>query len=208
MNWVAHDIRDNVVDFLHYWVARTEIPLRKWLGWLEFSPRKFSRWQARYGKANEHNAWIPRDHWLEQWEKEAIIDFHTAHPLEGYRRLSFMMIDADVVAVSPSSVYRVLREAGLLAGRHNEASKKGKGFVQPLQPHEHWHIDFAYLNVRGTFYYLCSVLDGGSRYIVSWDIRESMREEDAEIVLQRAREAYPGARPRIISDRGSSMFPT
>jgi putative transposase len=49
------------------------------------------------------------------------------------------------------------------------------------------------------------VLDGCSRYIVSWDIRTSMEEADAEIVLQRGREAYPQARPRIISDRGSQF---
>ena len=53
---------------------------------------------------NEHNGWVPRDFWLEPWEKEAIIEFHLKNPLEGYRRLTFMMLDADVVAVSPASV--------------------------------------------------------------------------------------------------------
>jgi transposase InsO family protein len=85
-------------------------------------------------------------------------------------------------------------------------SKKGTGFVQPLAPHEHWHIDIAYLNVSGTFYYLCSVLDGASRAIVHWDIRAAMTEADVEIVLQRAREAHPDARPRIISDNGPQFI--
>lgn len=205
MKWVAHDIRDAVVDFMAYWSARTELPARRWLGWLEFSPRKFERWQERYGKANEHNGLVPRDHWLEEWEKEAILAFFARYPLEGYRRLAFMMLDADVVAVSPSSVYRVLRAAGLIAGRFSKTSHKDKGFVQPLAPHDHWHVDFSYLNIGGTFYYLCSVLDGYSRYIVAWDVRTSMQEADAEIVLQRGREAWPGVRPRIISDRGSQF---
>ena len=205
VKWVAHDIRDAVVDFMAYWSARTELPARRWLGWLEFSPRKFERWQERYGKANEHNGLVPRDHWLEEWEKEAIVAFFARYPLEGYRRLAFMMLDADVVAVSPSSVYRVLRAAGLIAGRFSKTSHKGKGFVQPLAPHDHWHVDFSYLNIGGTFYYLCSVLDGYSRYIVAWDVRTSMQEADAEIVLQRGREAWPGVRPRIISDRGSQF---
>jgi putative transposase len=74
-----------------------------------------------------------------------------------------------------------------------------------LEPHQHWHIDFSFINITGTFYYLCSVLDGCSRYIVSWDIRTSMEEADAEIVLQRGREAYPQTRPRIISARGSQF---
>jgi len=68
------------------------------------------RW---YGKVNEHNGWIPRDFWLEDWEKQAIIAFHLKNP-EGYRRLAFMMLDADIVAVSPASVWRVLNQAGLL----------------------------------------------------------------------------------------------
>ncbi len=58
------------------------------------------------------------------------------------------------------------------------------------------------MNIGGTFYYLCSILDGASRYIVHWEIREAMKEADAEIVLQKAREKHPAARPRIISDNG------
>src|ERR1019366_2710216 len=75
---------------------------------------KFYDWRERYGRVNEHNGWVPRDFWLAPWEKQAIIGFHQDHPLEGYRRLTFMMLDADVVAVSPSSVWRVLGQAGLL----------------------------------------------------------------------------------------------
>jgi transposase InsO family protein len=85
-----------------------------------------------------------------------------------------MMLDVDIVAVSPSSVWRVLSQAGLLSKWNGKASKKGTGFVQPLAPHQHWHIDVSYLNIGGTFYYLCSILDGFSRYIVNWDIRETV----------------------------------
>jgi putative transposase len=134
----------------------------------------------RYGKANEHNALVPRDHWIEDWERQAILDFHDRFPLEGYRRLTFMMLDLDVVAISPATVYRVLSGAGRLDRWNRSPSKKGTGFVQPLAAHEHWHIDIAYLNVSGTFYYLCSVLDGASRAIVHWEIRESMVEDDGE----------------------------
>ena len=112
-----------------------------------------------------------------------------------------MMLDQDVVAVSPSSVYRVLREAGLLQ-RGAPPNRKGTGFVQPLAVHEHWHIDLSHLNIGGTFYYLCSIIDGASRYIVHWEIKDSMKESDIELVLQRALENFPQARPRIISDNG------
>ena len=117
-----------------------------------------------------------------------------------------MMLDADVVAVSPSSVYRVLKGAGLMQRHNSKPSLKGKGFQQPLRPHEHWHVDVSYINVAGTFFYLCSLLDGCSRSIVHWEIRESMTEADVETILQRARERYPDARPRIISDNGPQFI--
>jgi transposase InsO family protein len=78
--------------------------------------------------------------------------------------------------------------------------------VQPQQPHEHWHVDIAYLNLGGTFYYLCSVLDGYSRAIVHWELAPSMTESGVELVLQRGRERYPQARPRIISDNGPQFM--
>src|SRR5205823_1444522 len=96
--------------------------------------------------------------------------------LPGGRRLAFMMLDADVAAVSPSSVYRVLKQAGRIERFNGSPSRKGTSFVQPLEPHEHWHVDISYLNICGTFYYLCSVLDGLSRFIVHWEIHESMTE--------------------------------
>jgi putative transposase len=60
----------------------------------------------------------------------------------------------------------------------------------------------SYINISRTFYYLCSILDGCRRYIVNWDLREWMTEADIEIILERAKELYPKARPRIISDNG------
>ena len=203
---MPHDTRDEVVDFFRRWSEKTEIGVGKFITWLGIRSSKFYQWQQRYGRVNEHNGWIPRDFWLEPWEKEAIIQYHHEHPLEGYRRLTFMMLDGDVVAVSPSSVWRVLRNAGLLSRWKGKPSLKGTGFMQPLQPHEHWHVDVSYINVSGTFYYLCSVLDGCSRYVVHWDLRESMTEADVEIILERAKEKYPEAKPRIISDNGPQFI--
>ena len=67
-------------------------------------------------------------------------------------------------------------------------------------------IDVSYINLCGTFYYLCSILDGFSRFLVHWDLRESMRETDIEVILQRAKEKYPEAKPRIISDNGPQFI--
>ena len=180
--------------------------MTRFIEWLAVAPSKYYDWQSRYGKVNEHNGLIPRDFWLEESEKQAIVNFHLQFPLEGYRRLTYMMLDRDIVAVSPSSVYRVLSAAGLLQRWNRKPSKKGTGFVQPLRPHEHWHIDVSYVNILGTFYYLCSILDGCSRYIVHWELREAMTEKDIEIILQRAREKFPESRPRIISDNGPQFI--
>jgi len=188
------------------WNERTEISAGQFVGWLGITSSKFHDWCRRYGKVNEHNAWIPRDWWLDDWEKQAIIRFSFEYPLEGYRRLAFMMLDRDVVAVSPSSVYRVLKAAGRIGRSTNKPSKKGTGFHQPQKPHEHWHIDISYINIHGTFYYLTTILDGYSRYIVHWEIRRSMTEQDELVVLQRAKEKFPNETPRIISDNGSQFL--
>ncbi len=203
---MSHDVRDRIVDFVRCWSEKTEIGAGQFIVWLGIRASKFYNWRERYGKVNEHNGWIPRDFWLEEWEKREIINFHWNNPLEGYRRLTFMMLDADIVAVSPSSVWRVLGQAGLLGKWNGKASKKGTGFEQPLQAQEHWHIDVSYINISGTFYYLCSVLDGYSRAIVHWDLRESMTEAEIEIILQGAKEKYPEVRPRIISDNGPQFL--
>jgi putative transposase len=194
------------VDFIRCWTEKTGLAVDRMLKWLELSAGKYYDWRTRYGQINQHNAKVPRDFWLEEWEKQAILGYQSQYPLEGYRRLTYMMIDADVAAVSPSSVFRVLRQAGRLRRWAHKASKKGTGFQQPLAPHEHWHIDIAHINIHGTFYYLCAVLDGASRYLIDWSLRESMTEAEVEILLQRAREKFPAARPRIISDNGPQFI--
>lgn len=191
-----------MVDFITRLAERTELPITRLVGWLGLSEGKFFDWRKRYGKANAHNGRVPRDHWLEAWERAAILDFYRRFPLEGYRRLSYMMLDAGIVALSAATVYRVLRQAGLLRRWPRTSSTKGTGFVQPLRPHQHWHVDISYLNVRGTFFYLITVLDGFSRAILHHEIRESMTQRDAQIVIERTRERWPGARPRVISDNG------
>lgn len=107
MSWVPHDIRDAVVDFIRRWAKRTGIAVTHFISWLGISPSKFYDWRKRYGKANEHNALIPRDFWLEEWEKQAIIDFHLHYPLEGYRCRGqprvFFTISLVVVAAYPLS---------------------------------------------------------------------------------------------------------
>ena len=199
--WIAPRIRDDVVATVEKSARRAGWPLRRAIALIGIGRDRFYDWRARRGLPNGHNAPVPKDGWLMDWEKAAIVGFYRDHPGEGYRRLAWMMVDADVVAASPTSVWRVLKGAGLLRSGCAE-SKKGTGFVQPLRPHQHWHSDVSHLNIAGTFYYFFGLIDGASRFIVHWEIRESMREADLELVIERAKAMYPEARPRIVSDNG------
>lgn len=102
---------------MKYWTTRAELPAWQLVLWLGLALSKFHSWKRRYGKVNAHNGQIPRDYWLEAWEREAIVAYHDRHPSEGYRRLTFMMLDDDIAAVSPATTYRVLKAAGRLDRR-------------------------------------------------------------------------------------------
>jgi len=50
------------------WSDKTELPVRTLVGWIGIGRAKYYQWKQSYGQVNEHNAWVPRDHWLEDWE--------------------------------------------------------------------------------------------------------------------------------------------
>ena len=62
-------MRDEVVDYIRYWSDKTGIKATKMIQWIGIHRSKYYDWASRYGKVNEHNAWIPRDFWLADWEK-------------------------------------------------------------------------------------------------------------------------------------------
>ena len=157
---------------------------------------------------------MPKKHWLTPEEREAIVKYAQDKTGEGsyfvrdgYRRLTYMMIDEDIVYCSPASVYRVLKKHGLL-NRWNTKKKSGKGngYYQPKKPHQEWHTDIKYVNFKGTFLFFIGVLDGYSRYIIHFELRTSMTEKDIEITIQRAKEKYPDEKPRIITDNGRQFL--
>ena len=174
---------------------------------INISTSNYYSWNSRQGLPNNHNGIIPKINWTLDWERQAVISYALAHPGEGYRRLTYMMIDENIVALSPSSVYRILKRAGLLnKWNQTKKSSKGKGFEQPQAPHEHWHVDIKYVNFKGTFLFLISVIDGYSRYIVHQELRQNMQEFDVELTIQKALEKFPGNKTRKISDNGSQFI--
>lgn len=207
LRWVEPDVREQVIGFVNLYKQKTSLSVNWFIGRLGISSSKYYCWIGRQGQPNKHNGSIPRGHWIVNWERDAIIEYAKDHPGEGYRRLTYMMIDEDVVAVSPATTYRVLKAAGLL-NRWNKVkrSSKGQGFNQPTAPHQHWHTDIKYVNYHGAFLFLISVIDGYTRYIVHHELRQAMQQFDVQITLQRALEKYPGFKPRIISDNGPQFI--
>lgn len=204
--WVSPDIRDSIVSAIEKLQTKTGVKKTKLLKAIRLQPGKFYNWKRRFGLPNNHNGKIPRDFWLEPWEKKAIIKYKKDYPEEGYKRLTYMMMDHDIVAVSPSTTYRILKEADLLNKWNNKSlGSKRKGFTQPIGPHEHWHVDISYINFFGSYLFLITVLDGYSRYVVHHELRMQMCEYDVTLTIQRALDKYPDTAPRIISDNGGQF---
>ena len=115
------------MDFVRRWSEKTEISAARFIEWLDITASKFYDWRERYGKVNEHNGWVPRDFWLEEWEKQAIVGFHLKNLLEGYRRLTFMMLDADIVAVESDQRLAGAGASGIVVEVERKAIEEGHG---------------------------------------------------------------------------------
>jgi transposase InsO family protein len=185
---------------------KTSYTKRELIAMIGISASRYYEWEKRRGIANQHNGNIPKQHWILPQERTAILAYCRPRLEEGYRRLSYMMLDEDIAGVSPSTTYRVLKTADLLNKWNGGKPKKKQGFTQPEKPHEHWHVDISYINILGSIFFLITVLDGASRYVVHYDLRVNMTEYDVEVVIQEAKEKFPNAKPRIISDNGPQFI--
>jgi transposase InsO family protein len=212
--WIEPEIRDNLTVYVKNLSEKTEIPVSKLLTAIDLTRVKFYRWLKRTGKPLQHNGQIPKSHWLTPTEVNAVVDYAKKHYStndyflrDGYRRLAYSMLDQDIVAASPSSIYRILKKEGLLNKWNvNKRNLKGTGFNQPDFPHKHWHTDIKYLNFNGTLLFLISVLDGYSRYVLHHEVRHNMAGYDVQLTVQKAKEKYPKAKPRIITDNGAQYI--
>jgi transposase InsO family protein len=136
------------------------------------------------------------------WEIKAVISYALLHPEDGYRRLSYMMIDEDIVYLSPSSVYRILSEEDLLVRNKKRGKGKGKYDYKPSAPHQQWHTDIMYLRVKGRWYFFIGFIDAYTRYMVHWELLETASSSDVTAALASALKKYPGVKPRIVQDNG------
>lgn len=138
-------------------------------------------------------------------ERQAICGFAQRHPKIGYRKLSWMMIDAGIVCVDESSVYRVLKEADLLYRYKRSQPSDGRYWFRPTGPNQQWHTDVMYVWVVGCWYFLISFIDAYSRYVVHHRLMIELNGKSVATELEAALEANPGAKPRLVHDHGSEF---
>ena len=198
--------RQMIQDAVQEMHRKTGIGIRELAGFAGVPRSTWQEWQGRKGEETKHNGNLPKYHWLTPAEQEAIITYCRERLLQGYRRLTCLMIDENIVAASCSAVYTVLRRAGLNKRWAVFREETKKGYVQPLSIHEQWHTDFSYIKIGGSFYYFVAVLDGYSRMILSWGLYLSMESWTVQAVVQEAKERYPLGNPRLITDNGSQFL--
>lgn len=193
---------------------KTGFKLNYFLSHLGLSKSKFHNWQKRAGIMNNHNGKIPKHHWHTPEEEKAVVGYVNDHLYstdrffrDGYRRLTYRMIDDDVAALSPSTVYRILKKNNLLnLWNTKKPSSKGSGYLQPKIPHQEWHIDIKYIFFGRKFYFLISIIDGYSRFIVNHGLFTDMKTETITTVIQEAKDKFIGVSPKIISDNGPQFI--
>jgi hypothetical protein len=203
MNLAIRQLAENEIKRLHVLTGIAILTLAIYAG---ISRRTFREWQNRNEIETRHNGHIPREHWTTPEEEAEIIEYCSERMELGYRTLCWQMVDADIAAVSPATVYNVLKRGGLSKKWAELSEEAKKGYDQPKSVHEQWHADYSYVRVCGNFYYFVSVMDGYSRKILTWGLYTSMEGLWAEVELSKAKELYPNAKPRIITDNGSQFI--
>jgi len=138
-------------------------------------------------------------------ERAAICEFALQYPKIGYRKLTWMMVDANVACVGESTVYRVLSDADLLSRWKRSVVSSGEYNFRPNAPNQQWHTDVMYVWVAGRFYFLLSFVDAYSRYIVHHKLLLSLDGKSVSTELQAALERNAGANPRVVHDHGGEF---
>jgi putative transposase len=138
-------------------------------------------------------------------ERDAICGYALRFPRIGYRKLTWMMVDANIACVGESTVYRVLSERDLLSRWKRSERSTGTYDFRPTGPNQQWHTDVMYVWVLCRFYFLVSFVDAYSRYVVHHKLLTRLDGKLVATELQAALDANPGAEPRIVHDHGGEF---
>jgi putative transposase len=146
-------------------------------------------------------------------EKEAVKRYALAHPELRHREMAWRMVDEDVVYLSASTVYRILKAEKLVCPWRRRSKRRREEEEKATRPDERWATDLMYVQVRGRTYFYVAFLDEYSRYIVHHELLRNMDGDSLSLAAQAAIETLakgtdglPVTRPQIRSDNGSGYI--
>jgi len=146
-------------------------------------------------------------------EKEAVLSYARQHAELRHRELAWRMLDEDVACLSPSTVYRILKEANLVCPWRRRTKRSREEEEKPTRPNQRWVTDLMQIVIGGGVYYLVCFMDECSRYIVHHEVLSGMDGKTVSLAGQAAIDQLPkGAdgkpidRPVIQSDNGSGYI--
>ena len=197
-------------------VEESELSVRRTLNELGVSRSSFYRWYKAY-RDNGYEGLVarnksPRQFWnkLPESVKEQCLEVALEHPELSPRELAWHITDQHEYFISESSVYRLLKQYDLITSPAYILLQAGDKFHTPTKRiNELWQTDFTYFKIVGWgWYFLSTVLDDYSRYIISWKLTTTMSADDVKLTLDDAIEQTGVAqvmvkhRPRLLSDNG------
>jgi len=201
-------------------VEQSELSISQTLEELDVPQSTFYRWYRRYQEAGYDGLADrkpgPRQFWnrIPDEVREHVVEVALEHPEQSSREVAWSITDHEGYFISESSVYRILKANDLVTSPAFRLVSAGDRFENPTtRVNEMWQTDFTQFKVVGWgWYYLCSVLDDYSRYILAWRLASTMGTADVKSTLDIARERtgiteqiIVKHRPRLLSDNGSSF---
>ncbi len=196
-------------------IENSSFPAKKASRVLGLKPKRFYSWRRNYSLFGidalideEPVAKVILNKLLKD-EEEAISDYALSHPKERHREIQFNLDQQAIATVSFSSVYRRLKEEGLIKEHHLRVPKHKKGKLAARYVHQIWLVDISFISVKNSFWYLIAVIDLYSRYIVGWDLSATMTSKDVQKTVDFALLEHGfyqrEDKPKIHSDNGSQM---
>ena len=176
-------------------VEGSDLSVRRTLRELGVHRSTFYAWYRRYQAVGAAGL-VPRPsaarrHWnrIPLRVRHRVVEAALADPVKSPRELAWQFTDRERHFLSESSVYRILKAEDLITSPAYVVLSAAKTFAHPThRPNELWQTDFTYLQVVGWgWYYLSTVLDDYSRYILAWTLRTSMQASDVTETLDLAR---------------------
>jgi putative transposase len=192
---------------------RSGWPAKKTLAALGISRRSYYRWlkEEKWAQQLPSAPVRPvRAYEALPEEKQAVVAYALKRPELRHRELAWRMVDEDVVCLSPSTVYRILKEAKLVCPWRRRSKRRRAEEEKATRPNQIWATDLMYVQVGGGTYFFVSFIDEYSRYVVHHElvlgmdgVTVSLAAQKAIDTLAKGVDGLPVDRPLIRSDNGS-----